>query len=107
LTFDDRTFRVTLSGDLDVYRTADIASMLRSASSADRVVIDCTGARFADSTFVLALMRFRREFVEAGGDPLNIVIIASGAVRRILEISGLLKIMTVLSENRGEDRSLI
>jgi anti-anti-sigma factor len=101
--------RVTLSGDFDVYRTHDIASMLPDPRSADRVVIDCSQVRFADSTFLVALMRYRRKFVQAGGDELNIILVASEFVRRILQISGLTKVLTVLcapqiKEDCGEEQ---
>jgi anti-anti-sigma regulatory factor len=50
-----------------------------------------------DSTIVGLLMRFRRQYAEAGHDPLDVVIIASPNVRRMLEIVGMTKQVTILS----------
>lgn len=94
---EERTARIQLSGTLDISRRDEIAALLPDPTAADRVVIDCAAADSIDSTIVMVFMRYRRNFMAAGGDPVNIVIVVQPAVRRVLEIAGLTRSMTIVS----------
>ena len=89
--------RVQLSGGLDISRRDEIAALLPDPRSAERVVIDCTAADSLDSTIIMVFMRYRRNFMAAGGDPVNIVIVVQPNLRRVLEIAGLTRSMTIVS----------
>ena len=93
---DERTAQVLLKGDLDVFSRETVASALPDPESVDRVVIDCSAVTSIDSSVIATFMRYRREFAETGRDPLNIVVIASVPVRRLFEITGLVKAITVI-----------
>lgn len=94
---DDRTAEVLLTGDLDIHNCESVSSALPQPGTVDRVVVDCSGVTSIDSSVVTVLMRYRRAFAAAGGDPLNIVFIASRQARRIFEITGLVRCMTVIN----------
>jgi anti-anti-sigma factor len=94
---NDRTGRVTFSGDLDVYRRSEVEGALPAPGTVDHLVIDMRGARALDSTIIAVIMRYRRKFVELGGDPHNIVIVVPPPLRRIFEITGLVSLLTIVS----------
>jgi len=94
---EERTARVTLEGGLDIYRREEIMALLPAPGSVDRVVIDCSSATSIDSTILTALMRYRRSFASAGGDPVNIIIIVDPNLRRMFEIAGLTRVLTIVS----------
>jgi anti-anti-sigma factor len=97
MTVEVRTASIAFAGDLDVYRRAEIEAALPPADSADRIVIDMREVQFIDSTVISILMRYRRAFIDAGGDAHEIVLIVAPQVRRIFEITGLFKSLTVLT----------
>lgn len=86
-----------MSGDLDVYRRDEISAALPSAESTDRLVLDLRDATIIDSSILAILMRYRRSFIDAGKDPHEIVIIVQPQLRRIFEITGLMKSLTIVS----------
>lgn len=94
---DQRTAQLEFAGDLDLYRREEFESALPSAESVDRVVIDMRDVAIIDSTIIAVLMRFRRSFIDAGGDAHEIVVVAPPNLRRIFEITGLTKSLTVLT----------
>ena len=87
---------VTLAGDLDLSQWAEVAADLPAPDEFSRVVIDCSTVTSMDSPVVSVLLRYRRAFVAAGNDPLNIVILASPQVQRLFDISGVAKLVTVI-----------
>lgn len=97
MTEDDRTARIALSGDLDIYNRGHIEALLPDVATVDRLVIDCSEATSIDSSVLTLLMRYRRRFVEQGGNPLEIVVVASPSVRRMLEVAGLSRLITVIN----------
>jgi len=99
MTSDERTARITLDGDLGIYNRAHVESLLPDVESIDRLILDCTNATSVDSSVLTLLMRYRRRFVEKGGDPFEIVIIASPSVRRMFEVAGLSRLLTVINSN--------
>ncbi len=94
---EERTATVRLEGGLDIYRRGEIISRLPEPGTVDRVIIDCTNATSIDSTILSALMRYRRSFASAGGDPVNIVVVVEPSLRRIFEIAGLSRVLTIVS----------
>jgi anti-anti-sigma factor len=94
---DHRTVRLTFRGDLDIHRRDEVAAMLPAPGSADEVVLDFSDVMFIDSTILTVLLRYRRAFEEAGGDPINIVIIANAHGRRFLDIAGVSQSLTVVT----------
>lgn len=101
---DERTAQITLEGSLDIYRRDEITALLPAPGSADRVVIDCSSATSIDSTILTALMRYRRRFASAGADPVNIIIVVNPNLRRVFEIAGLTRVLTIVSApSRAKD----
>ena len=94
---DERTARISFAGDLDVYRRDEIAAALPSPESIDRLIIDLREATIIDSSILAILMRYRRTFTDAGKDPHEIVIIVQPQLRRVFEITGLMKSLTIVS----------
>lgn len=88
---------IELSGDLDVYRRDEIAAAFPPPGSIDRLVVDMRGASMLDSSIVAVLMRYRRSFMDAGGDPREIVVVVPPNLRRIFEITGLVTLLTVVT----------
>ena len=97
---EERTAQIRLEGGLDIYRREEIAALLPEPGSVDRVVLDCTAATSIDSTILTLLMRYRRNFASAGGDPVNIIIIVEPALRRTFDIAGLSRVLTIVSAPR-------
>lgn len=93
----ERNARIVFDGDLDVYRRDEIASAFPPPGSIDRLVIDMRGASIIDSSIVAVLMRYRRSFIEAGGQGYDIVLLVPPSLRRIFEITGLVSSMTVVT----------
>jgi anti-anti-sigma factor len=101
---EERTAQITLEGSLDIYRRDEITALLPVPGSVDRVVIDCSSATSVDSTILTVLMRYRRRFASAGGDPVNIIIIVNPNLRRVFEIAGLTRVLTIVSApSRAKD----
>ncbi len=98
---NDRTVRLAFEGDLDVYRCDEFKSALPPPESIDRLIIDVRAARTVDSSIITTLMRYRRSFVQAGGDGHEIIVIVSPNLRRIFEITGLVNSLTVVSASAG------
>lgn len=94
---DERTATLRFEGGLDIYRRDEIERALPEPGTVDRVIIDCSGATSIDSTVLTLLMRYRRSFASAGGDPVNIVIVVEPSLRRIFEIAGLTRMLTIVS----------
>lgn len=94
-----RTSRIDLKGDLDISRVHEVIDALTGLVEADRVVVSCIDATSMDSSFLTAMMRFRREFMSRGKDPHDIIIVVNPKMRRILEITGLVKTLTVVTSD--------
>lgn len=92
-----RTARLALTGDLDLYRRDEVAAQLPPPGSVDRVLIDCRGVETMDSSILTLLMRYRRSFADAGGNPLEIVVIVTPSVRRLFEVAGMNRVITVVT----------
>ncbi|WP_086828195.1 STAS domain-containing protein [Streptomyces sp. NRRL B-24572] len=90
------TVVLALDGELD-HDTADpLRSALREYAGAMRVVVDCAGLRFCDSTGLNVLLRTRLRLLAEGGH----VDLAGlrPPVRRIFEITGALRVFRVYAD---------
>lgn len=94
---DERTARVAFSGALDIYRVPEVEGALPPVWSAERVVLDFSAVTSVDSTVLTVLLRYRRRFEEAGHSALDIVVITNANVKRAFEISGLTRVITVIT----------
>jgi anti-anti-sigma factor len=94
---DERTVHVAFAGDFDVYRRDEFISSLPPPEGIERLVIDMREVGIIDSTFIAALMRYRRSFIDAGGDGVEIVVVAPPQLRRIFQITGLTKMLTIVT----------
>ncbi len=97
-----RTAHIALTGSLDVNTRADVESLLPDPATIERLIIDCSQVAIMESSILTVLMRYRRRWEELGRDPFDMVIVASPGVRRVFEITGLNRAMTVV--NGGEKR---
>ncbi|MEA2292765.1 MAG: anti-sigma factor antagonist [Solirubrobacteraceae bacterium] len=84
---------VTVHGDLDLSSAPDLCRRLTAHRGA-RVVVDLTDVGFCDSCGMRAIMGEAREARIAGG-LLVVVSPAGSAVRRLLELCGLLETLGV------------
>jgi anti-anti-sigma regulatory factor len=89
-----------------LYRREEIESALPPPGNVDRVVIDMREATIIDSTIIAVLMRFRRSFIDAGGEAHEIVLVVPAELRRIFEITGLTKTLTVVTAQPNADEPL-
>jgi anti-anti-sigma factor len=89
--------RIVLAGELDVYRREEVAAAFPPPESVDRLVVDMRDATLIDSSIIAFLMRYRRRFVECGGDATDIVVVVPPVLRRVFEITGLVKLLTIVS----------
>lgn len=80
-----------------MYRRDEIAAALPPPASIDRLIIDLREVSILDSTVLSQFMRYRRAFMETGKDPHEIVVVVKPQLRRIFEITGLIKSLTVVS----------
>ena len=84
---------IRLSGDLDLASSPRFEDALAAAPPATHVVIDLTGCTFLDSSGVRALIRAVRGAPEDGRRV--DVVAASAAVLRVLEITGVNRMVSV------------
>jgi anti-sigma B factor antagonist len=84
---------VRVSGDLDLATSPRFADALAAAPAARQVVIDLTGCTFLDSSGVRTLVQAVREIP---GDERRVgVVAASPAILRVLEITGVDRMVPV------------
>lgn len=95
---DQNTYHIALDGDLDLSRKAELERVLPTPNPNSRIVIDFSNVTSLDSAIIRIFMHYRRQYIEAGGDALaNIIIVASPQVRRVLDITGLSRWVTVVN----------
>lgn len=80
-----------------MYSKERVESLLPEPETVDRVIVDCSKVTVIDSSVITALMRYRRRFQDAGKDPVDIIIVVNPSVRRIFEITGLNRVLTIVS----------
>jgi len=88
---------VVLDGELDLSRRDEIAEALPAPESIGGGVINMAYATYVDSTVLGALVRFRRAFINHGGDPGNLIIVLAknGPIRRSFEKTGLDRLFAI------------
>lgn len=96
MTHGSRSITVTLAGDLDLSLREQVALALPEPKGLDRLVIDCTAVMSIESVIISVFMRYRRKWIAEGGDPLNIVFLASNALSRTFEIAGMSEWFTII-----------
>ena len=90
---------VAVSGEIDLYTAPRLHSELAAAVTGEapaRVVVDMAGVDFCDSTGMNVLLAALRRARERGGD-----LVLAGprpAVRKILQVTGLESVFTVLDD---------
>ncbi|WP_373302840.1 STAS domain-containing protein [Streptomyces litmocidini] len=90
------TVLLTLDGELDHDTVKPLRKALQESTGAARVVVDCTGLRFCDSTGLNVLLRTRLRLLTEGGrvDLAGLRL----PVRRIFEITGALNVFRVYDD---------
>ena len=91
-----RTVVIEFDGDLDLTRTGEIEQKVPDLHQVDRLVLDLSAAHSVDSSFIAQIMTLRRQYLRTGGDQLDIVVIAPANIRRVLELTGVARVVTVL-----------
>jgi anti-anti-sigma factor len=92
-----RSITVTLSGELDLSMRDAVASALPEPAGFERLVVDCTAVTSIESVVIAVFMRYRRKWIAAGGDPLNIVFLVTPSLRRTFEITGMMEWFTIVN----------
>jgi anti-anti-sigma factor len=97
---------VELAGELDVDSVGELEAALAGASAGarPRVCLDMSQLAFIDSTGLAAIIRGHLAVVEAGGA--FAVVAVPGAVRRTLETTGLLEMLSVVDDRDAALRDL-
>ena len=88
---------IALEGDLDLSRESELLALLPDPNAADRVVFDFRDVKSIDSSVITAIMRYRRDAAAAGRTHVEIVILASPGIRRVLDLVGVSRVLTVIS----------
>ncbi len=90
----DGTVVVSLTGELDIRTSPELQHTLATAQSGDArsVVVDLSELQFIDSTGLRVLLRAKRH-ANDGGSELH-VRNARAEVRRLLEIAGVLELLS-------------
>lgn len=93
---EERSITVVLSGDLDLSTRGAVHGALPDPTAVDRLVIDCTAVTSIESVVIAVFMRYRRSWIAAGHDPLNMIFLVSPALRRTFEITGMSEWFTIV-----------
>lgn len=91
-----RTVVIEFDGDLDMTRASEIDDKVPDLHDVDRLVLDLSNALSVDSSFIAQIMTLRRKYLRSGGDQLDIVVIAPANIRRVLELTGVARVVTVV-----------
>ena len=98
---------VELAGELDVDSVDELEVALGAASAGAgaRVCLDMSRLAFIDSTGLAAVIRAHITVVEDGG--LFVVVAGPGAVRRTLETTGLVEMLSVVDAREAALEDLV
>jgi anti-sigma B factor antagonist len=87
---------VVLAGEHDLYSGDELRQILEaSVACCDHLIVDLSAAEFIDSTIVAVLVQTMRSATELDRK-LNVVLGTAPAVQRILEITGLIPLLSVV-----------
>jgi anti-sigma B factor antagonist len=95
---------VAARGELDAYDAPDLETAFADIGGELRVAVDLAAVSFLDSTALGAIVRSVRELTERGGEAM--VVLPSGAARRIFEITTLDRALPVAESRAQALRSL-
>jgi anti-sigma B factor antagonist len=84
---------ISLQGELDLYKANDLRRLLYDPGCRSQVVVDLTDTTFIDSWALTELFKFRR-WLDRRGSSLTIVC-PNREIRRIFELTGLDRVMTI------------
>jgi anti-anti-sigma factor len=101
----DGVHLVELSGELDLSSVAELDAALAAAAPGGQVCLDFTELEFIDSTGLAAVIRAHQALAAAGG-ALTVVAAVGSVVRRTLETSGLMAMLSVLDDRAAALRAL-
>lgn len=92
---------IALAGELDIDSVDELEAALAGASESGRprVCLDMSQLAFIDSTGLAAVIRAHLTVVEGGGS--FAVVAVPGTVRRTLETTGLLEMLSVVDDRRA------
>jgi anti-anti-sigma factor len=95
---------VVLDGELDLSRKGELTAALPDPKSLKHVVINLTRVTYIDSFMLGALVQFRTNFVAAGGDPSNLILVLphDGDLPRTFELTGLDKLFSIAHVDMGQ-----
>ena len=99
------TAYVVLDGELDLSRRDQVVAALPAPESISGGVINLSNATYVDSTVLGALVKFRRSFINHGGDPDNLILVLArnGPIRRAFEKTGLHRLFSIAYVERLPD----
>jgi anti-sigma B factor antagonist len=89
---DDERCVVSPDGELDMFTVSELTSAMRACESSSRtLVVDLSSLRFLDSAGIAALLAQHRRAQQEG----TVFSVANprGEVRRVLELSGLQRVL--------------
>jgi anti-sigma B factor antagonist len=87
---------VVLAGEHDLYSGDELRQILEaSLVCCDHLIVDLSAAEFIDSTVIAVLVQTMRSATELDRK-LNVVLGTAPAVKRILEITGLIPLLSVV-----------
>ncbi len=94
---------VHVEGEIDLATAPQFERELQRTGPAGELIIDLSGVAFMDSTAVGVLARKSKQL--ADDDRRLILVSAAGAVRRVLEVSGLDKVIPVYADLESAARA--
>jgi anti-sigma B factor antagonist len=88
------TYRIALAGEFDMYTAPEFRHELQACieHGASEVIVDLSATTFIDSTFLGVLLGGMRSLRERGGE---ISVACPGSIRKIFEITGLDRVLTI------------
>ena len=96
--------RVELTGEIDIYRTAEVDGALVSVENADLAIVDLAKVTYFDLTLINGLVRLRRRMSARRQDSIVRIDGATAHLRRILEVTNLASVFE-LSSSREPSQS--
>jgi anti-sigma B factor antagonist len=93
---------ISVTGEIDMYTAPQLREAVRQLSSEGRmrVAIDLTPTEFCDSTGLGVLIGARRRLSDSGGS--LVVVCANPRIRKLLDLTGLDKVLDVREAVPGE-----
>ena len=88
------SYRIALTGEFDMYTAPEFRHDLHACieRGAAEVIVDLRATNFIDSTFLGVLLGGMRSLRERGGE---ISVVCPDSIRKIFEITGLDRVLTI------------